>query len=142
MLPELARHASIAAPLGGATEAVDYTTRAAARAERSLGLGEAATHYRRALQVAAAIEEPRADLILALTTKLGEVLNGLGDPQSRELLRRAATMAREAEDPRALAEVALAMIRYGGVPVYGAPRSVFQKMDDAVSSPDPAGRIA
>ncbi len=140
VLPELARHASIAAPLGGATEAVDYTTRAAARAERSLGLGEAATHYRRALQVAAAIEEPRADLILALTTKLGEVLNGLGDPQSRELLRRAATMAREAEDPRALAEVALAMIRYGGVPVYGADPDFVGIVEEALEAlgPEPS----
>ena len=90
VLPELARHASIAAPLGNAPEAVDYATLAAARAERSLGLGEAATHYRRALQVAAMIEEPQPDLVLTLTIKLGEVLNGIGDPQSRELLRRAA----------------------------------------------------
>ena len=44
------------------------------------------------------IEEPRPDLVLTLTTKLGEVLNGIGDPQSRELLR-AATMARNADNP-------------------------------------------
>ena len=95
VLPELARHASIAAPLGNAPKAVDYAMLAAARAERSLGLGEAATHYRRALQVAAMIEEPQPDLVLTLTIKLGEVLNGIGDPQSRELLLRAAAMARD-----------------------------------------------
>ena len=78
VLPELARHASIAAPLGNAPKAVDYAMLAAARAERSLGLGEAATHYRRALQVAAVIEEPQPDLVLTLTIKLGEVLNGIG----------------------------------------------------------------
>jgi tetratricopeptide (TPR) repeat protein len=120
VLPELARHASIAAPLGNAPQAVEYATLAAARAERSLGLGEAAAHYRRALHVAAAMEQPRPDLVLTLTTRLGEVLNGIGDPRSRELLLRAATMARNADDPGALAEVALAMMRYGGVPVYGA----------------------
>ena len=120
VLPELARHASIAAPLGDARNAVDYAMLAAARAERFLGLGEAATHYRRALQVAAVIEEPQPDLVLELTTKLGEVLNGIGDPQSRALLLRAAAMARDTADPGALAKVALAMIRYGGVPAPGA----------------------
>jgi hypothetical protein len=120
VLPELARHASIAAPVGDANEAVDYAMRAAARAERFLGLSEAATHYRWALQVAAVIEAPQPDLILMLTVKLGEVLNGLGDPQSRELLLRAAALARDSADPGALATVALAMIRYGGVPAPGA----------------------
>jgi len=120
VLPELARHALIAAPVGDAPRAVEYAMRAAARSERELGLSEAATHYRRALQVAAAMQEPRPNLVLELTTKLGEVLNGIGDPQSRELLLRAAAMAREAGDPGALAEVALAMIRYGGVPAPGA----------------------
>ena len=38
VLPELARHASIAAPLGNAPQAVEYAMLAAARAERSLGL--------------------------------------------------------------------------------------------------------
>jgi DNA-binding CsgD family transcriptional regulator len=120
VLPELARHALIAAPVGDPPRAVEYAMRAAARSERSLGLAEAATHYRRALQVAAAMQEPQPDLVLALTTKLGEVLNGIGDPQSREVLLRAAAMAREAADPGALADVALAMIRYGGVPAPGA----------------------
>jgi tetratricopeptide (TPR) repeat protein len=120
VLPELGRHASIAAPLGDALEAVDYALLAAARAERFLGLGEAATHYRRALQAAAMIEEPQPNLVLTLTIRLGEVLNGIGDPQSRELLLGAAAMARKAADPEALAKVALAMMRYGGVPVYGA----------------------
>ena len=78
VLPELARHASIAAPVGDAHKAVDYAMLAAARAERFLALGEAATHYRRALQVAGVIEEPQPDLVLTLTIKLGEVLNGIG----------------------------------------------------------------
>jgi hypothetical protein len=66
------------------------------------------------------IEEPQPDLVLTLTIRLGEVLNGIGDPQSRELLLRAAAMARETADPGALTKVALAMIRYGGVPAPGA----------------------
>jgi predicted ATPase/DNA-binding CsgD family transcriptional regulator len=98
VLPELARHASIAAPVGDALAAVDYAVLAAARAERVLGLSEAATHCRRALQVAALIDEPPPDLVLTLTIKLGEVLNGIGDPQSRELLLRAAVMARDSVD--------------------------------------------
>jgi hypothetical protein len=132
VVPELARHASIAAPLGNAPEAVEYATLAAARAERSLGLGEAAMHYRRALQVAAVIEEPPPDLVLTLTIKLGEVLNGIGDPQSRELLLRAATMARTAADPGALARVALAMIRYGGVPSPGADPEFVAIIEEAL----------
>ena len=105
---------------------------AAARAERFLGLSEAATHYRRALQVAAVIEEPQPDLVLTLTIKLGEVLNGIGDPQSRELLLRAAAMAREAADPAALAKVALAMIRYGGLPAYGADPEFVAIVEEAL----------
>jgi tetratricopeptide (TPR) repeat protein len=134
VLPELARHASIAAPLGDAAQAVDYAMLAAARAERSLGLGEAETHYRRALHVAAAIDEPRPDLVLMLTTKLGEVLNGIGDPQSRELLLRAATMARDADNPAALSEVALAMMRYGGVPVYGGDPDFVVIVEEALQA--------
>lgn len=132
VLPELARHASIAAPLGNALEAVDYATLAAASAERSLGLGEAATHYRRALQVAAMVERPRPDLVLTLTIKLGEVLNGIGDPQSRELLLRAAAMARTAADPEGLARIALAMIRYGGVPAPGADPEFVAIVEEAL----------
>jgi hypothetical protein len=132
VLPELARHASIAAPLGNASQAADYAMRAAARAESSLGLGEAATHYRRALQVAALIEEPQPDLVLTITIKLGEVLNGIGDPESRELLRRAAAMAREAADPNALAKVALAMVRYGGVPAPGADPEFVAIVEEAL----------
>jgi hypothetical protein len=132
VLPELARHASIAAPLGNAPEAVDYARLAAARAERSLGLGEAATHYRRALEVAAMIEGPQPDLVLTLTIKLGEVLNGIGDPQSRELLLRAAAMARTAADPGTLARVALAMIRYGGVPAPGADPEFVAIIEEAL----------
>ena len=132
VLPELARHASIAAPLGNAPKAVDYAMLAAARAERFLGLSEAATHYRRALQVAAIIEEPQPDLVLTLTIKLGEVLNGIGDPQSRELLLRAAAMARETADPEALAKVALAMMRYGGVPAPGADPEFVAIVEEAL----------
>jgi tetratricopeptide (TPR) repeat protein len=134
VLPELARHASIAAPLSNARRAVDYAMLAAARAERSLGLAEAATHYRRALQVGALIEEPRPEVVLTLTTKLGEVLNGLGDPQSRELLLHAASMARDAGDPVALAKVALAMMRYGGVPVYGADPDFVAIIEEALQA--------
>ena len=133
VLAELARHASIAAPVGDALKAVDYSMLAAARAERFLGLGEAATHYRRALEVAAMVEEPRPDLVLTLTIKLGEVLNGVGDPQSRELLLRAAAMARDAADPEALAEVALAMIRYGGVPAPGADPEFVAIVEEALA---------
>ncbi len=133
VLPELACHASIAAPLGDALNAVRYSMLAAARAERFLGLGEAATHYRRALQVAAVIEEPQPDLVLELTIKLGEVLNGIGDPQSRELLLRAAAMAHDTADPGALAKVALAMIRYGGVPAPGADPEFIAIVEQALA---------
>jgi DNA-binding CsgD family transcriptional regulator len=133
VLPELARHASIAAPLGDASKAVDYAMLAGARAERSLGLGEAATHFRRALQAAALIDEPNPVLVLTLTIKLGEVLNGIGDPQSRELLLRAASMARETADPEALTKVALAMIRYGGVPAPGADPEFVAIVEDALA---------
>jgi hypothetical protein len=140
VLPELARHASIAAPVGDPLQAVDYAMQAGDRAERFLGLSEAATQHRRALQVAAAIDEPHPDLILTLTIKLGEVLNGLGDPRSREQLLRAAAMARNAADAGALAKVALAMMRYGGVPVPGADPEFVAIVEEALArlGPDPS----
>jgi tetratricopeptide (TPR) repeat protein len=140
LLPELARHASIAAPVGDAHKAVDYAMQAAARAERFLGLGEAATNYRRALQVAGVIEEPQPDLVLALTIKLGEVLTGIAHPQARELLLRAAAMARDTADPEALAEVALAMIRYGGGPAPGADPEFVSIVEEALVAlgPEPS----
>ena len=126
-------HASIAAPVGDPLEAIGSRCCAAGprRALPGVERGHDAVSPR--LQVAAAIAEPQPDLVLTLTIKLGEVLNGLGDPQSRQQLFRAATMARDTADPGALAEVALAMMRYGGVPAPGADPEFVALVEEALA---------
>lgn len=113
LLPELARHACIAAPLGGAHEAIGYARRAGQLAERSLALDEAAAHYERALAVAHLLDPADPKVRLELAIRLGEALNRSGNPRYREVLLAAAEAARSLGDADALAQVAFAMIQYG-----------------------------
>jgi DNA-binding CsgD family transcriptional regulator len=114
VLPELARHACAAAPLGGARQALDHAVRAAELAHRSLALGESADQYRRALEVADLLDPPDVRLRLSLTIRLGEVLQGARTPGWRSILLDAAATARSIGDAAALGEVGWAMVRYGG----------------------------
>ena len=65
---------------------MNYSVAAAALAERSLALEEAAGHYRRAIDMAEMVPRPDPRLHLTLTIRLGELLNGVGDPQARAML--------------------------------------------------------
>jgi hypothetical protein len=113
VVPALARHACIAAPIGDAHAALQYALRAAALAERSLALDEATDHYRRALDVAEHLDPPDAEARLDVSIRLGEVLNRTGDPAHRELLLEAAAEARRVGNAHALAEIAWAFAQYG-----------------------------
>ena len=114
VIPELAHHACVAAPLGGASDAVHYASRAAQLAEAALAFDEAATMYRRALDVVDLIDPPDSQLRLALSIRLGEVVQGAGQGGFEEILIEAAHQARRLNDPHALAEVGWAMVKYGG----------------------------
>jgi DNA-binding CsgD family transcriptional regulator/tetratricopeptide (TPR) repeat protein len=113
VVPHLARHACIAAPLGDARAAVGYARRAGQIAERSLAFDEAAAHYRLALEVADLVDPPDEQLRLRLTTSLASVLHWTGDPGYRDLLVRSADTARRLGDAHALGDIACAMAPYG-----------------------------
>ena len=61
-------------------------------------------------------------LRLRLTIRLGELLQGAGDPDYLDILTDAARTARAAGDVQALAEVGWAMVRYGGPGHHGHSR--------------------
>lgn len=75
-LSEIARHLYLAAPLGGADEALEYLVRAGDRARTLLAYEEAALHYRQALELL-----PRATD--ASGARRSELLLRLGDAQWR-----------------------------------------------------------
>jgi DNA-binding SARP family transcriptional activator/class 3 adenylate cyclase/tetratricopeptide (TPR) repeat protein len=74
VVAELARHWSLAAPLGNTAPAVEWCRRAAAQAAEALGFQEAAAHLRRGLDVAgpAAPARLRAELLVELARMLDE----------------------------------------------------------------------
>ena len=141
LLPELARHACIAAPVGDAWKAMNYSVAAAALAERSLALEEAAGHYRRAIEMAQLVPRPDPRLHLTLTIRLGELLNGVGDPQARALLLRAAARARSEGDAEALAAVAWAMMRYGGLRAPGGDPEFIAVVEEALAAVGPRATL-
>ncbi len=109
---ELARHACLAAPLGDAESALGHAVRAAEGSEQSFAFAEAATHYRRAIDVADLIVPPDARRRLRLSIRLGETLQGAGSPEWHDVLLDAADVARSLGDSEAIAEIAWAMARY------------------------------
>jgi hypothetical protein len=86
---------------------------------------------------------PRPDprLHLTLTIRLGELLNGVGDPQARAMLLRAAARARSEGDAEALAAVAWAMMRYGGLRVPGGDPEFIAVVEDALVAVGPTATL-
>jgi predicted ATPase len=107
-LDGLARHFAEAAPSGQTTKAVEYARRAAERATRQLAHEDAARHYARALDLVEAANDPDLRMRLGLAHGLGRALTVAGRlADAREVLDRAAQLARELGDSRELATVAL-----------------------------------
>jgi DNA-binding SARP family transcriptional activator/tetratricopeptide (TPR) repeat protein len=107
ILPELARHACIAAPLGEARTAIDYSRRAGELARRMLASEEAAGHYRQALEMTELLNPPDPHLRLRLRIDLGAALFHGGHPDGRALMLSAADEARAQHQPDTLAAVAM-----------------------------------
>ena len=74
MLPELARHACIAAPVGDAGAAVRFARDAGAASAIVGDFPAAAQHFERALDVIDLASDTDEHVRLALTVRLGEVL--------------------------------------------------------------------
>ena len=108
---ELAYHFFEAANSGGDVgKAVDYSTRAAMRAERQLAYENAVHHYERALcafeLAEPADEQQRGERLLAL----GEAQRKAGDTaHARQTFRRAADLAQSRGEAEQLARAALGM---------------------------------
>jgi len=124
VLPDLAHHFTLAAPVGGAERAVRYNIRAAEAATASLAFQDAAAHLSTALELGIADDGERARLELergtahhragqtseALTAFAGaaEIARSLGDA---EMLARAALGYEDAANqPMATDETAVALL--------------------------------
>jgi predicted ATPase len=129
VLPELARHACIAAPLGEARAALDYARRAGEMAERLLAMDEAALHYRAALEMDDLIDPPDPQRRLRLRIALGAALLYAGDPEGRRILLASARDARTQANRDAVTAVALVFAWH----VMGATTSVERADADVVS---------
>lgn len=107
-LSEIADHFVQAVSAGGAQRAVDYAARAAAGAIAQFAYQEAAHLYARAIEIAAALPAD-PERAWELHHGHGEALIRAGDiAGSRLALRAALQQARRLEDPRHLAQSALA----------------------------------
>ncbi len=114
VIPELARHACLAAPLGNVRDAVEYARRAGDLARTSLAFDDAAGHYRRALDVIDLLQPPDGATRDELTVQLGETLIGSADPEGRTILEHAATAARDAGNIEMIASIAWSLFVYAG----------------------------
>jgi tetratricopeptide (TPR) repeat protein len=114
VLPDLARHACIAAPLGDAEAAVDLARRAGALAFTIGDSAAAARHYQRALDAIDLTDRPDERLRLELTIRLGEATVLPDSERGWDILRTAARMARRLDDPEALADAVCSMTAWAG----------------------------
>jgi tetratricopeptide (TPR) repeat protein len=113
VLPELARHAATAAPLGDADVGVDLARRAGEQALLVGDYTEAAAHFERALDVVDLTTNPDG-LRLQLSIRLGESLALHDKVRSLEVLREAIRMARRLGAGEAFADAVCSMTLMGG----------------------------
>jgi tetratricopeptide (TPR) repeat protein len=105
---ELAVHFWEARQIGGAANAVKYSTRAAEGARHSHADHEAVAHYHRALKALELAGAPDRELACRLMLGLGESQMRAGDSgAARATLARTAELAQELEMPDVLATAAL-----------------------------------
>ena len=107
-LGELAYHFLEAAPLGEVERAVDYATRAAARARGRLAYEDVASLTERSIEALDLAPEPDRVRRLELLLELGQAQTKAARPDdARATLEAAAVLARELDRPQDLARAAL-----------------------------------
>ena len=106
---ELARHACLAGPRFDPSVAADLARRAGNAAADATDHGEAAAHYRRALEVLELVPDPADGARLELSISLGASLVLLADPDGLPTLQAAAQDAHRQGDPVALARAVCSM---------------------------------
>jgi class 3 adenylate cyclase len=107
-LGELAHHFIEAAPLGESERAVDYATRAAAKARERLAYEDAAVLYAKALDALELGAQPDLERRLTLLLDLGSAQTRAARVNdARATLERAASLARDLGRPDQMAEAAL-----------------------------------
>jgi DNA-binding CsgD family transcriptional regulator/tetratricopeptide (TPR) repeat protein len=104
VLADLAHHFAAAAPIGGATQAVEYNLLAAKAASTALAYDEATVRLRTALQMGVLDERRRAEILLDLGTALFRAGRSLDSLQS---FRQAAEIARDLGEGELLARAAI-----------------------------------
>jgi DNA-binding SARP family transcriptional activator len=130
---ELARHFLAALPLGDAARAAEYAQRAGDEAADAFANAEAATWYRRAVELAADAgwdHRREATALLAL----GECLERSGQrDDARRAFVEAAAQAKQAEDAQLMADVAIAATpRYIALDDFHATHTAL--VDDALAA--------
>jgi hypothetical protein len=126
-----------AAPAGGFTEALEYTTRAAREAQRRTAYEEAGLQLERALRVldfGGPDPKARGDILI----ELGHALHCAGDDEkARGALDRAYDLARERGDTeqasRALEGYAATQLAVVDVPLIGRLREILSSLPDGDS---------
>ena len=106
---ELARHACLAGPRFDPSVAADLARRAGNAAADATDHGDAAAHYRRALEALELVPDPAAGPRLDLSISLGASLVLLADPDGLPTLQAAAQDAHRQGDPVALARAVCSM---------------------------------
>lgn len=134
---ELAHHAYLACPLGGARLATEACSLAGDQAVRASATTEAADQYRCALEAAVLLEPSDESLVRDLRIRLGAILHNAGEAEGTSLLLKAAEEARAEPNPHQLATVASALSYYGsGVP--GLPDSTVAELAEEALALAPA----
>lgn len=121
VLPLLAHHACLAAPLGQAEEAVMLARSAGHLARRHRGYDEAGRNYQRALDLLDLVPSAVAGRLgLLLRVDRATALFEGGHPTGRRLLQAAIEEAREHADDEALANATIALTGITAGPAFGA----------------------
>ena len=119
-LAEIARHLYLAAPLGGADEALEYLVRAGDRASALLAYEEAAAHFRHALELLALAGEASSGRRSELLLRLGDAQWRSGDgAEARTTFEEAIEGGRRLGSGEVLARAALGYVTaLGGFLLY------------------------
>jgi class 3 adenylate cyclase/tetratricopeptide (TPR) repeat protein len=109
---ELAHHFGMAAPLGLAEKALEYTRRAGENARTFLAFDEAAAHFDRALALLDLVRNADPGLACELLIARGESLHRAADARWRDTLLQAAALARQDGNAEQLAAAALSFSHF------------------------------